>query len=206
MLRQGISVVGVDLNMPMLERAKERIVAAGRRMKAPWHLLHGDMRALPLAEGAFHRIICPFNTFMHLYLAPDITAALREIHRLLHPQMGRFIFDVLNPDLRWLTRDPAKRWAKTHFKHPETGQRYLYSTNHTYDPRRQICFVNIYYDCLDEPARSVRQMIAHRQFFPQELYGLLRHHGFLVEREYGDFHGHAFEGESTELVLVCRRA
>lgn len=206
LLRQGTSVVGIDLSRPMLDRALERITAAGGRLHAPAHLLLADMRALPFADGAFERILCPFNAFMHLYLAPDITAALREIHRLLHPERGRFLFDVMNPDLRWLTRDPAKRWAKTRFKHPITRQSFLYSTNHTYDPRRQICFVNIYYDCLDDPSQSVHQMIAHRQFFPQELYSLLRYHGFVVEREYGDFHGHAFEGDCTEQVLICRRA
>lgn len=206
LLRQGIPVVGVDLSRPMLSRAKERIAVAGRRLKAPIQLTLSDMRALPFADASFHRILCPFNTFMHLYLYPDITATLTEIRRLLHPEEGRFLFDVLNPDLRWLTRDPAKRWAKTHFKHPVTGLRYLYTTNHTYDPRRQICFVHIYYDCLDDPAQSVHQMIAHRQFFPQELYALLRHHGLTIEREYGGFHGHPFEGDSAEMVLICRRA
>ncbi len=205
LLRRGIPVVGVDLSLPMLGRCAERLAWAGRRAKAPAHLARADMRALPLATSRFERIVCPFNTFMHLYHPPDISACLREVRRLLAPGTGRFLFDVLNPDLRWLTRNPRKRWARTPFKHPVSGQRYVYTTNHLYDARRQICFITLYYDCLDDPARSQRVLVAHRHFFPQELRALLRHHGFEVTREWGDFEGGPFEGDSIQQILECRR-
>lgn len=205
LLRQGTPVLGVDLSEAMLGRCVERLAWAGRRAKAPAHLARADMRALPFTDAAFQRILCPFNAFMHLYHPPDITACLTEIRRLLVPGSGRFLFDVLNPDLRWLTRDPRKRWARTPFKHPVNGLRYVYSTNHLYDARRQLCFVTLYYDCVDDPARSEQVLVAHRHFFPQELRALLRHHGFEVTREWGDFQGGAFEGDSIEQILECRR-
>ncbi len=205
LLRQGTPVIGVDLSTPMLGRAVERIAWAGRRVKAPVHLARADMRALPFADATFERILCPFNAFMHLYYPPDITACLNEVRRLLRPETGRFLFDVINPDLGWLMRDPRKRWARTRFKHPVTGLRYVYSTNHTYDARRQLCLVNIYYDCVDDPAQSVRQLVAHRHFFPQELRALIRFHGLELVEEYGDFLGAPFEGDSEQQILVCKR-
>jgi len=206
LVRQGTPVVALDLSRPMLDRAVERLAWAGRRKKAPAHLLRADMRAVPLADASFEWILCPFNAFMHLYHPPDIAACLNEVRRLLVPGAGRFALDILNPDLRWLTRDPRRRWARTRFKHPENGLLYEYTTNHTYDARRQICFVNLYYDCLDDPSQSVRQLVAHRHFFPQEIRALLRHHGLELVAEYGDFKGSPFEGDSEQQILVCRRA
>lgn len=205
LLKQGHRVVGLDLHRAMLRRCAERLRRAGRRIKGTPTLLHADMRELPL-RGPFALVLCPFNAFMHLYLAPDISACLGEVRRVLDPKRGRFIFDVLNPDLRWLLRDPAKRWCRTRFKHPVTGQRFVYSTNHTYDAKRQIAHVRIYYDCPDDPAQSRTVSLAHRQFYPQELRQLLRSHGFELIAEYGGFDRSPFESDSDTQILVCKVA
>ena len=161
------------------------------------------MRQLPLGNG-FQLVLCPFNAFMHLYRQQDISNCLNEIRRVLEPERGRFVFDVQNPDLRWLLRDPRKRWARTRFKHPVTGETTVYSTNHTYDAKRQIAHVKLYYDRPDNPAASRTVSLTHRQFFPQELRLLLDVHGFTLESEFGDFDGRPFEADSDSQILVCR--
>lgn len=200
---QGHAVVGLDLSQAMVGRCAERFAWAGRRLRGPGLLVRGDMRRLPL-RGPFALVLCPFNAFMHLYLPRDIAACLDEIRRVLDPRTGRFVFDVQNPDLRWLLRDPKKRWARTKFKHPVTGRAMVYSTNHTYDAKRQIAHVKLYYDCPEDPALSRTVSLAHRQFFPQELRLLLDVHGFTPESEFGDFDGRPFEATSENQILVCR--
>jgi hypothetical protein len=111
---------------------------------------------------------------------------------------------VQNPDLRWLLRDPKKRWARTKFKHPVTGLTTVYSTNHTYDAKRQIAHIKLYYDCPEDPSASRTVSLTHRQFFPQELRLLLHTNGFTIESEFGDFDGRPLEADSETQILVCR--
>jgi len=203
LLKAGHTVVGLDLSQSMLTRCTERLHWAGSRVQGAGLLLRGDMRHLPL-QPPFALILCPFNAFMHLYRHIDVAACLGEVRRLLAPKHGRFIFDVQNPDLRWLLRDPNKRWARTKFKHPVTGQTMVYSTNHTYDAKRQLTHIKLYYDCPEDPSASHTVSLAHRQFFPQELRLLLETNGFTVESEFGYFDGRPFESDSETQLLVCR--
>jgi SAM-dependent methyltransferase len=202
--RDGVRVVGLDLSAPMLRRAAERVEALPRAAKERVRLVRADMRRFALG-ARFPLVICPFNAFQHLYARRDVEAALACVRAHLAPG-GRFALDVLSPDLRWLTRDPRKRWAKTRFRHPVTGRRYEYSTNQTYDPIAQIAFMRIYYRPLDEDGADAGSEkvvhLAHRQFFPAELAALLHAGGFAVDERYGGFAGEPLDGESLSQVLV----
>lgn len=115
-----------------------------------------------IADGAaaggdgerFPLILCPFNGFMHLYTRADVERFLAEVRRLLAPG-GLLAFDVTNPDPTWLGRDPTRRWARTRFRHPHTGEPLVYSTSHVYDPETQIAWIRIYYERA-EPAAPGR--------------------------------------------------
>lgn len=179
--RDGHHVVGVDRSQPMLARCRTRLQAAGRAARARAQLVRADFRCLPLgrpgdgptdgakdrakdgADGAggdggdrerFPLILCPFNGFMHLYTRADVERFLAEVRRLLAPG-GLLAFDVTNPDPTWLGRDPTRRWARTRFRHPHTGEPLVYSTSHVYDPETQIAWIRIYYERA-EPAAPGR--------------------------------------------------
>lgn len=196
--RDGWRVTGVDASAAMLARCRARLErVAGARAE----LVRGDFRELALGRR-FPLVICPFNAFMHLYTRQDVERFLAVVRAHLAPR-GLFAFDVLNPDLAWLSRDPTRRWARTRFRHPRTGKITYYSTSLTYDAALQIAFMRIYY----EPAgggrtRTVR--LTHRQFFPLELAALLHYNGFAVEAHEGGFDGAALVPESEEQVLRCR--
>jgi SAM-dependent methyltransferase len=198
--RDGHRVIGVDLSMPMLRRAAAK-AAQRPRGRDRLTLLRGDMRRLPL-RGRFPLVVAPFNVFQHLYTRGDVLACLAEVHDRLAPN-GRLAFDVLHPDLRWLTRDPRKRWARTTFTHPETGERLEYTTNQTYDPVQQIAHIRIYYRSLATDRTRVVHL-AHRQFFPEEIPLLLGVAGFGVEARWGGFSGETFDATSDSQVFLCR--
>jgi hypothetical protein len=142
---------------------------------------------------------------MHLYERSDVEMFLGVVADHL-AENGTFVFDILQPDLAWLTRDPTRHWAKTRFRHPRTGRPLLYSTNHTYDPIRQISFIRLFYEPLDLPPEARRTRVvrlAHRQFFPREIEDLLHYNGFRVVRRYGGFRGEPPTAESESQVLVC---
>lgn len=155
LVKDGHEVVGVDLSGSMLQRCQQRLERLKPAQQQRAQLLQGDFRELPLPgappanssteDPRFHLILCPFNGFMHLYTRQDVERCLAEVRRLLLPG-GLFALDVLNPDPVWLARDSERRWSRTRFRHPQTGERLVYSTNHLYDSESQIAWIRIYYE------------------------------------------------------------
>lgn len=219
LLRDGCQVVGVDRSAAMLARCAERIARRARVSRERGQLVRADFRALPLADGAAERfplIVCPFNGFMHLYTRRDVEQCLAEVRRLLAPD-GLFAFDVLNPDPGWLVRDPLRRWSRTRFRHPGTGERLVYTTNHVYDAAAQIAWIRIYYEpdpapgpapdsALGAPRPSPPRTVqlTHRQFYPAELEALLHYNGFAIVQSAGGFDGQPISSVSAEQVICAR--
>lgn len=75
-------VIGVDLSLPMLHYAAQRVQLAGIENLL---LIHGDAAALPFAAGSFDVVNCCGA----LHLFPDVTRVLQEVSRVLKPG-GRF--------------------------------------------------------------------------------------------------------------------
>lgn len=200
LVKDGHRVIGLDLSAAMLRRAAariERLPAAARRRAS---LVRGDMRRFALTERV-PLVLMAFNSFEHLYTRVEVAACLERIRAHLRPG-GHFVFDVQNPSLRWLTRDPTRRWARTVFRHPTAGHRVVYSTNHDYDPVSQIALVRLYYEPEGGgPTRVVH--LSQRKFFPAELEALVAHGGFRVEQRYGDFGGQPLTGDADSQILVC---
>jgi len=227
LVRDGCQVVGVDRSAAMLARCAERLAGRGRAARGRAQLVRADFRALPLADGAAERfplIVCPFNGFMHLYTRRDVEQCLAEVRRLLAPD-GLFAFDVLNPDPGWLVRDPLRRWSRTRFRHPGTGERLVYTTNHVYDAAAQVAWIRIYYeaDPAPDPAPATERTTAsdpaaapprpgpprtvqltHRQFYPAELEALLHYNGFAIVQSAGGFDGQPISSVSAEQVICAR--
>jgi len=150
--------------------------------------------------------VMAFNAFEHLYTRVDVSACLDAVRAHLLPG-GYFVFDVQNPSVHWLARDPTRRWARTRFVHPGTGQRFVYSTNHEYDPVSQIVVIRLYYEPLDPPGGPERVItLSQRKFFPAELEALLHANGFRAVMRYGDFGGGVLVGDCDSQVLLCRAA
>ena len=196
LLRDGHRVIGLDRSQTMLRRAAEK---AARRARRP-SLLRADMRRFALGVKV-PLVVAAFNTLQHLYTWEDFLSCLTSVRACLAPG-GRLAFDVLHPDIAWLGRDSRKRWARTVFTHPETGEKLEYTTNHSYDPSCQIAFVRIYYRQVNgDRTRVVR--LAHRQFFPEELLALLRAAGYRLDHRWGGFNQELFDGGADSQVIVC---
>ena len=199
--RDGFPIVGVDAAPAMLQRCRANMTRLPPAALERIELHAADFRALDLGRR-FALVICPFNAFMHLYARRDIERFLAVVRRHLTPD-GIFAFDVLNPDLAWLSRDPHRRWARTRFRHPRTGKWMVYSTSLSYDAALQIAFMRIYYE-REQGGKPRVVRLAHRQFFPLELEALLHYNGFQILAHEGGFDGGALVPEAEEQVLRCR--
>lgn len=208
--RAGHRVVALDRMPSMLDRLRAHLAVEPSADAV--EVLEADMRELPLPDEHFGLVIAPFNTLMHLYTWRDLLACFREVHRVLVPG-GTFAFDVELPDLEWLLWEPNKRHAVTPFTHPTTGEKLIYSTNHSYDPGTQVCHIRIYYDDAPSPGRRFRPPkkprklvhLAHREIFPEELRALVDTAGLTLESQTGDFEGVSLGPGVQSQVLVCRK-
>ena len=105
----GVSVIGVDSSLGMLEICRERAEVAG--VGELVDLRYGDLREPPVSERV-ELVICPFRSYLHLHTDEERLGALRAARELLVPD-SRLVFDVFAPaadDIaetngRWLERE-----------------------------------------------------------------------------------------------------
>ncbi|HRC55401.1 MAG: class I SAM-dependent methyltransferase [Myxococcales bacterium] len=202
LLRAGHPVVALDQAPAMLARLRERAARLPSSMASRLTVRQADLRTFALRQR-FGLAIAAFNVVEHLYTHGEVTAFFSRVAHHLLPG-GTFVFDVQMPDLSWLGRDPTRRWARTRFTHPATGQKLVYSTNHDYDPVTQIALIRLYYEPLDGgPTRIIK--LSQRKFFPAELEALVAAGGLELVERHGDFEGAELDEAAMSQVLVCRR-
>lgn len=204
----GHRVIALDSMPAMLEALTKR--ARGEGVADRIRTVHADMRELPLESNSVEIVIAPFNALMHLYDWHSLLRCFREVERVLVPG-GAFAFDVQIPDLEWLRWDPEARHAITRFVHPKTGEKLIYSTNHTYDQATQVCHIRIYYDEAPPggrkfvpPAKPKRLVhLAHRQIFPEEVRMLVATAGLTLLALNADFTDRPLDHAKESQVAVC---
>jgi SAM-dependent methyltransferase len=203
MARAGVRVAGVDHAPAMLDDLAARLLCEPPAVRARVRAQLGDMR-----EARFPRraplVLCAFNTFLHLYTRDDIERFLAGVRRHMAPG-GRFLLDVSIPNAEDLARDPTRAYRTPRFRHPRTGQLVRYAERFDYDPARQVLFVTMEFEPVDG-TRPWRVLLAHRQFYPQELEALLSYNGFVVDDIRGSFDGEPLDRHSDVAVVSCRVA
>jgi SAM-dependent methyltransferase len=205
LLRDGHRVVGLDRSAAMLSAARKRVSRLGPSRRQACLLLRADLRAFSLAPR-FSLAVAAFHSVQHLYALRDIRAFLRAARAALVPG-GWLAFDVLPPDPHWVFRDPTRRWGRTLFRHPVSGQRLIYTNHHEYDRRRQVVHMRIYYQPVDElgkptgPELVVR--LCHRQLEPGLVQKLLTEEGFRLLASFGGFDGRPIDQDADEHIYVA---
>jgi SAM-dependent methyltransferase len=198
LLRDGHTVIGLDHSAAMLARAAWRLRRLGPTRRRRALLVRGDMRAIGFAPR-FGLVLCAFHSLQHLVEKQDLLACLRGAAASLAPR-GWLAFDLLPPDPDWIQRDPERRWARTVFRHPVTGQRLAYSTNHRFDAERKTLHVRLYYQPLDGRGRPAGRewvhRLCHRQLEPDEVASLLDASGMEIIARFGGFDGRPFTESS----------
>lgn len=93
--KKDINVIGVDISLHKLKKAKER----GEKMGIKCNLILGDAQNLPIKEKIFHKIFS-MHTIEHI---KDDTVALREFFRVLKPN-GIMVICVPTGRISYLTK------------------------------------------------------------------------------------------------------
>ena len=199
--RDGHRVTGIDQSDSMLAKLRARVADLPPAVRDRIAVAKGELCTFAV-EGRFNLVTATFNVLEHLYTRGELAACLARVAAHLSPG-GAFAFDVQMPDLAWLIRDPAKRWAKTRFTDPSTKRAMYYSTNHDYDPVGQIATIRLYYEPVDGRGPTKIVKLSQRKYFPAELEALVAHAGFRVVERYGDFAWKPLDGYAESQVLIC---
>ena len=193
--RLGLDVTGVDLSTAMLEAARAKAAAAGVRVE----FIGGDMRSFDLPQR-YAAILIAGNSLVHLLSVEELTQCLRSVRRHLAPG-GRLIFDISNPDLALLERDPTKRYPVFSWQDPERGTVSLEEITR-YDARTNVREIRWFFSCEGNPDFKVFDYRL-RFIFPDELLRVLGKTGFVLEKRYGELTRVPFTASSPRQVCVC---
>ncbi|HVX83866.1 MAG TPA: class I SAM-dependent methyltransferase [Phycisphaerae bacterium] len=93
MLRQmaGLNCTLVDLSVRMLEKARERVMAAGAGKVTT---AQGDMREVEFGEGRFD-VVVSAATLHHLRTDAEWRAMFEKVYRALRPGGSFWVFDLI---------------------------------------------------------------------------------------------------------------
>jgi SAM-dependent methyltransferase len=200
--RAGVDVVGIDQSTAMLARAAEHVARLPVAARKHVTLRQGDMRKVRLRRR-FPLVIAPFNLFMHMFTRTNVERALATVRAHLAPR-GRFVMDVLMPDLGTLRRDPERVYRCRPIFDPTDGKRYAYGESFDYDGVSQVQTVRMMFQQLDRPELDHTTPLCLRFYFPEELLSLLHYNGFVVEQRFGAFDRSPLNEQSDSQILIAR--
>ncbi|RJO63782.1 MAG: class I SAM-dependent methyltransferase [Myxococcales bacterium] len=207
MAREGTRIVAVDINPNLLDRLRRKLSQkTNGDLAERIEIVEADIAALDLGRR-FPIVLMPFNTLMHFYDPPAIEAALATAKRHLASQ-GRFVFDVLNPDLEYLAESTGKADGAERVVHPKYKRPYWFSPANVYDAAAQINYAYHRYRRIGRGPGPKEETVVlkQRQFFPAELDAYISRAGFDLVVKYGDFAGRPFWGRAAVMICVCARA
>ena len=192
--KSGFDVTGIDISSSMLNSAAVDAAEAGVKI----NLIKGDIRNFEI-DKKFSLIIFPFNSIAHLLDLESVNGCLSCVKKHLAPD-GRFIFDYMNPDSNYFTRDQSVSYPEAEYRDPDSDEKVIVTYNCYYDRATQINHVKWHYKIGDKLFDEDLDM---RMFYPQELDALLVFNGFEIEHKFGDFDGAAFNSDSKKQIYVC---
>ena len=182
---RGAWVVGFDLSLPLLSRARARV---GDRVP----LVRGDMRRLPFGSETFDLVVNLFTSFGYFADDAQHLGVMRDAVRLLRPE-GRFVLDYFNADAVRAALVPREE------RSTGSGQHIVIERHLSPDERFVLKEMHLMHD-----GRSFVERV--RLFDPAHLARLFADAGLHVERRFGAYDGRPVDATAPRVILMGRRA
>ncbi|HEV2130703.1 MAG TPA: class I SAM-dependent methyltransferase [Longimicrobiaceae bacterium] len=185
LLACGLEAVGLDLSLPLLQRANP----------AGLSVVRGDMRDLPFSGGSFALVTSFFTSFGYFADPADDLRVLVEVRRVLRDD-GAFALDFLNAarvraELRPSDEHEIRGVRVVQFRSLVEGGRYVEKRIEIHDPADQL-------------PRTFFERV--RLYAPAELQRLLEERGLHTTHSFGDYEGAPLAPGSARVILIGRCA
>ncbi len=200
--RRGFqNVCGLDQSAHFLKLARNR----SKTLPVRPFFLRGDMRRLRF-KNEFDAIINVFTSFGYFESSEDDHSVLEGVKRALKPG-GLFVIDLNNPSATILSLI-SKRGAKVEngllfCSYSETLPDGLKVKNKSWFNARRMRRMLVQ-DWVVEGHRCSYKCAINLYTLPH-LETLLRQHGLVVEKVWGDFDGSPYGFDSRRLIVLARR-
>lgn len=198
--RKGFNITGIDKSPDMLALARKRI--EGDDIQGRVRLVQDDMANFALEEK-FHLAFAAVNTFLQLADREKQLAALRCVFHHLE-KSGVLILDVFNPETAlWEQGATLERQMKD----PSTGDTILKVISGQVNRTRQLQYLTLMYDHMDEEGRASRTVsnLVFRYIHRHEMELLLEVSGFRVEQVYGSYDMDPLTDSSDSMIFVASK-
>jgi SAM-dependent methyltransferase len=204
--RQGAEITGVDRSPRMLAQCRARLAEEPPEVQKNVKLVQADMRDFDL-KTQFSLIMIPFRPLQHLVAVSEQLAALRAIHRHLAPG-GRLVFDVFNPNLRYLVEDNSHEREDTAEVMLPDSRSFRRTSRvaavHIADQYNEVELI-YYVRGTDGKIERLVQGFPMRWYWRYEVEHLLTRCGFRVKAIFGDFNRSPLTDVSPEMIFMAER-
>lgn len=195
--KAGLKVTGLDICETMINLAKEKSKA--QNLDIDFQI--GDIRMFELNKK-FDFIFCGFNSSQHLHEEKEFRSFLEYVENHLAPN-GIFVFDVFNPSISMLNRDPSQKCLVSEYADPDGRGQIKVWENPRYDSATQNSFFKFFYELNGETLFT--EDFSLRNYFPLEMDIHLRNNGFHIAKKYGSYKREPFSSSFMKQIFVCER-
>ena len=200
---QGMEVVGIDLNEPML-RVAGRKARDAAPLSGSLKLIQADMRNFDL-KRQFPVVTIPARTLLLATSEEDQFRTLCCAALHLEPD-GTMAFNLFYPDPEMLADDPDEEFLLEVVEKPDGG-RYVLTARNRFDTATQLnngVQIAEELDASGEVLRREELDVVVRYLYPDQVVQLCKRAGLEVIEMWGDFEGADVTVESDEIVVTCR--
>ncbi len=202
----GHDITGVDLNEPMLARAREKSSRAP--LPGKLNLIRADMATLDLEKTDYDLVIIPAHT---LALITDEKRQLETLKRCaMHmADNATLIFNLFNPTDDLINGEPGETFLLGVVQDDDQGLRHVLTGTNDFDTQSQInCCVQTI-ETLDASGTVIDReqlTVVFRYLHHDQVIQMLDQAGLRASSVYGDFDGSALTPDSEEMIYECRLA
>jgi ubiquinone/menaquinone biosynthesis C-methylase UbiE len=196
--KDGARVIGIDRSAAMLARARQRLRRS--KLAGRFHLVRGDITALPFPAARFDLVMAPYGILQSLLDEAVVESTLKSVRRVLSPG-GTFCIDLVAdlpgwPEYRKRLKLRGRRGA---------GQASITLVESVRQDKagRLTIFDQEFTEQRGPDTRTHRFSLTFRTLSVEQMCRRLEHAGFCVKAVHGDYEGGAWNPRSDVWLVLA---
>ena len=200
----GHDVTGIDVNRPMLDRARLKSIAAP--LSGKLHLVEADMSKVDLPRKDFDLVIIPAHTLALVTDERGQSETLMRCAEHMDPD-ATLIFNLFKPSDDLINGEPGETFLLGVVEDDEYGVRHVLTGSNEFDTTRQINRCTQVIETLNADGESIDReelQVVFRYLHNDQVIDMLEESGLRAIEVFGDFDGSPLTDDSEEMIYICR--